>query len=134
MLKQGELTDVLTNYCEIGMYDPKSGSVSEITVMNLFFSEEEASNDLKMFLEYTPVETIDITVDNTINNRGDFKVFIELENSDELFKNVCRILRDCSGLAKIKEWNIKVYKKDEFSVSVDKLEDFVKNKKDKGNK
>ena len=34
MLHYGELEDVLDNYCELGMYDPKSGTDDEIIVMN----------------------------------------------------------------------------------------------------
>ena len=124
MLHYGELEDVLDNYCEIGMYDPKSGTDDEIVVINLFFTEEDAGRDLKQFIEYMPINIVDVTVQNTMYDEF-YKIFIELEKDNELFKNVCRILRDCAGLAEIDEWRIKVYRKEEHTISIDDIEKII---------
>lgn len=129
MIKYGELEYVLDNYCEIGMYDPKSGTDEEIVVMNLFFTEEEAAKDIKIFLDYMPVEIVDVTVDSILDNRK-YKIFIELENNRQLFRNVSRILRDCSGLANIEEWKVKVYKSNERTLPVESLEELFKKEKE----
>lgn len=124
MLHYGELKDVLDNYCEIGMYDPKSGSDDEIIVINLFYTEEEAGRDLKQFIEYMPIDLVDVTVQNNMHENY-YKLFIELEKTNSLFTNVCQILRDCAGLAEIEEWRIKVYRKEEKTINVDDLEKCV---------
>lgn len=125
MLHYGELVDVLSNYCEIGMYDPKSGSDDEIVVINLFYSEEEAGKDLKRFIEYMPMEIIDVTAqDHMYDNQ--YKIFIELEKTKNIFENVCQLLRDCAGLADIEEWEIKVYRKDVKKITVEEMEKVTK--------
>lgn len=126
MLHYGELEDVLDNYCEIGMYDPKSGTDDEIIVINLFYSEEEAGRDLKQFIEYMPINIIDVTVQNTMHEEF-YKIFIELEKDNDLFKNVCQLLRDCAGLAEIEEWKVKVYRQDEKTITVESLEQIIGN-------
>lgn len=126
MLHYGELEDVLDNYCELGMYDPKSGTDDEIIVMNLFYSEEEAGRDLKQFIEYMPLNIIDVTVQNTMYEEF-YKIFIELEKDHDLFKNVCQILRDCAGLAAIDEWKVKVYRKEEKTITIDSIEKIIGN-------
>lgn len=121
MIKYGELEHVLDNYCEVGMYNPKSGTDDEIVVINLFFTEEEAAKDLKIFLDYLPVEIVDVTIDSVLDDRH-YKIFIEVENNRELFTNLARILRDCAGLANIEEWIIKTYRSEERTVKVEELE------------
>lgn len=121
MLHYGELEDVLMNYCELGMYDPKSGTDDEILVMNLFYTEEDAGRDIKQFIEYMSIELVDVSTQNNMHE-DNYKIFIELEKNSSLFKNVCTILRDCAGLGNIEEWKIKVYRKDEKTISVEDME------------
>lgn len=126
MLHYGELKDVLDNYCELGMYEPKSGTSKEIMVLNLFYSEEEAGRDIKQFIEYMPMSIVDVTIRDIMYDNN-YKIFVELEITDKLFDNVCRILRDCAGLADIDEWKIKVYRRDEKTITVEKMEKVVGN-------
>lgn len=128
MLHFGELEDVLSNYCELGMYDPKSGTDEEILVMNLFFSEDEAGRDIKQFIEYMPFDIVDVTVqDNMYDNQ--YRIFIELEKTSGLFETICQILRDCAGLANIEEWKVKVYRKEEKTITVEGLDKMLGDKK-----
>lgn len=121
MIKFGELEHVLDNYCEVGMYNPKSGTGDEVVVVNLFFTEEDAAKDLKIFLDYMPLDIIDVTADGILDGQY-YKIFIELENNKDLFKNVARILRDCSGLGNIEEWIVKAYRSEERTIKVEDLE------------
>lgn len=121
MIKYGDLEHVLDNYCEVGMYNPKSGTDDEIVVINLFFTEEEAAKDLKIFIDYMPIDIVDVTVDGILDGQH-YKIFIEIENNKELFKNVARILRDCSGLGNIEEWIVKVYRSEERTIKVEDLD------------
>lgn len=121
MIKFGELEHVLDNYCEVGMYNPKSGTDDEIVVVNLFFTEEDAARDLKIFLDYLPIDIVDVTVDSVLDDRF-YKIFIELENNKDLFTSVGRILRDCSGLGNIEEWKVKVYRSEERTIKVKDLD------------
>ena len=57
-----------------------------------------------------PLNIVDVTVQNAMNEKF-YKIFIEKEKDNDLFKNVCQILRDCAGLAAIDEWKVKVYRK-----------------------
>lgn len=130
MLHYGELEDVLDNYCELGMYDPKSGSDEEIIVLNLFYSEESAGRDLKQFIEYMPVELVDVSVRDNLHEDY-YKLFIEIEKNSKLFETVCRVLRDCAGLGNIEEWRIKLYRKDETTISVEDMEKVIGDTKPK---
>lgn len=121
MIRYGDLEHVLDNYCELGMYDPKSGTDSEIIVMNLFYSEEEAGRDLKQFIEYMPIDVVDVTIQNNMHE-DNYKIFIEIEKTSSLFEKVIRILRDCAGLAEIEEWKVKVYRQEEKTIKVEDLE------------
>ncbi len=122
MIRYGELEYVLDNYCEVGMYNPKSGTDEEVVVVNLFFTEEDAARDIKVFLDYLPIDIIDVTVDSVLED-GKYKIFIEVENNKDLFETILRLLRDCSGLANIEEWVIKVFKHKERTVTVKELND-----------
>lgn len=120
MIRYGELEFVLDNYCEVGMYNPKSGTDEEVVVVNLFFTEEEAARDIKVFLDYLPINIIDVTVDGVLDE-GKYKIFIEVENNKDLFDTILRLLRDCSGLANITEWKIMVYQGKERTITVEEL-------------
>lgn len=94
MIKHGDLKYVLHNTCEIGMYDPKSGTSKEVIVLSFRIKEEDALKDTCFFIEYIPCSNYISSTHSTFpDDDGYYTVFVELENNEKTFDQIIKIIK-----------------------------------------
>jgi hypothetical protein len=126
MIRNGELKYVTKNMIEVGMYNPKSGSDSDIIVVNFYIKEESALPKLQDFIEYIPLKTfISVSTSNYMDEDGYYTVFIELEKTKELFKDFIYVVKEISNLTSFNEWYIKTYKHEARKYKLEDLKNAI---------
>lgn len=126
MIRHGELKYVTKDLIEVGMYNPKSGSDSDIIVVNFYVKEESILSEIQDFFEYIPLNTfISVSTSNYMDEDGFYIVFVEIEKSKSFFEDFVYIVKELSNLTKFKEWNIKTYKKETRKYKLEDLKNAI---------
>lgn len=74
-------------------------------VVSFFLSDPNAALDLSSFIESGPFELLDSDVSKSINEDGYYQVFVEMDRTDEFYKNLKDIVDALSSLTDIKNWS-----------------------------
>ena len=117
-LRGGDLKGFVEDVINIDLYKAKMGSDDGITVLSFEVKDKGPAEDLMNFLEkgYDYILDADLTAGET--ESGNYMVFVEMERTEMLPKQMTEILADVTRLTEIQNWKFKYYKRDtvhEFS-------------------
>ena len=111
-LEAGDLNRLVHNELHIDEYKSKMGDDADVCVVSFKVSGKEPSSDLVGFIEKGYDYVLDADVSSGEKEGGDYLVFVELERTDKLPKQIVKIMEDLMNLTdqKIEDWRVRYYK------------------------
>jgi hypothetical protein len=127
-VKHNDLKSLVTKKVTVADFEPKVGTVDDVTVLAFYVTDERPADDLARFIERGIIEILDTEVSPTADEDGMYLVFVEIKNED-LMRNVLLILDDVTRLVDISEWTIEFYNGPSIVISSDDIDKWLKKTK-----
>lgn len=104
-LFEDDLDGMLTNIISVDEFESK---ITEDAIVIAFYSKnEQAAEDLAIFLERSSIENIlDSEVSNTPNENAEYLIFVEI-NKNNFIETFNEVLNLVHKLNKIEDWKLK---------------------------
>ena len=114
-LESGDLDRLIHNELHIDEYKSKMGDDADVCVVSFKVAGKEPSADLVSFIEKGYDYALDADVSSGEKEGGDYLVFVELERTPELPKQIIQIMDDIMNLTKqkLEDWRVRYYKSTE---------------------
>ncbi len=108
----GDLKRLVHPELHIDEYKSKMGDDSDVSVVSFKVSGKEPSADLVSFIEKGYDWVLDADVSSGEKEGGDYLVFVELERSSLLPKQIMEVMNDLMNLTEqtVDEWRVRYYK------------------------
>jgi hypothetical protein len=125
-LRPLDLNDLVYPFFEVDSYRSKMGDDNDVCVVNFHVKERSAANDLMEFIEKGYSFVLDADVSSGENSRGEYHVFVELDRTPRLYKQIDEMLYGVKRLTGVDLWKFKYYKdKDTHEVNEDTLKKYI---------
>ena len=125
-LKSGDLKDLIYSVFEIDEYKSKMGDDSDIIVLSFTMYDKYASEDLVNFIEKGYSFVLDADATPVDEERGDYRVFVELDRDHDSIDNIMEILDGVKKLTGKNNYRFRYYKGfKSYPVTVENLTNFV---------
>jgi len=125
-VEYGDLETLVDSTVSVAEYKPKTGTEEDVIVIGFYVKDEAPAVDLAKFIERGVTPILDTEVSPNPNDIGMYIVFVEVENED-LMKTTMNLINDIRGLVKVKEWEIKFYKREAINVKAEEIQEWLKN-------
>lgn len=111
-LEQGDLKRLVHNELHIDEYKSKMGDDADVCVVSFKVTGKEPSADLVSFIEKGYDYVLDADVSSGEKEGGDYLVFVELDRTAELPKQIMQMMEDLMNLTEqdISDWHVRYYK------------------------
>ena len=111
-LEYGDLKRLVHNELHIDEYKSKMGDDADVCVISFKVSGKEPSADLVSFIEKGYDFVLDADVSSGEKEGGDYLVFVELERTSSLPKQIIRVMEDLMNLTEqdLNDWRVRYYK------------------------
>lgn len=109
-LRQGDLHDLVYHIMEIDGYKSKMGSDEEIVTLSFSVKTKEAADDLETFLEKGYKFVLDADATSGETSDGTYKVFVEIERTDEVPKQIVELANGVGNLSGLDNLKFRYYK------------------------
>jgi hypothetical protein len=109
-LKNKDLKDLVYPVFEIDSYKSKMGDDQDVVVLAFEISGHQAAVDLSEFIEKSYDFVLDADVSSGENQRGNYKVFVEIERNRKSPTQVIELIYGLTELTEIHDWKFKYYK------------------------
>lgn len=109
-LLAGDLEHLISHIFEIDSFKSKMGSDKDICVISFTINSLEASKDLVNFIERGYGFVLDADYTPGELNDGSYKVFVEIERTKQLPKQIMEMLDGVEKLADMKDFRFRYYK------------------------
>jgi hypothetical protein len=111
-LEQGDLKRLVHTELHIDEYKSKMGDDADVCVVSFKVSGKEPGTDLVSFIEKGYDFVLDADVSSGEKEGGDYLVFVELERSSILPKQIIEIISDILNLTEqtIEDWRFRYHK------------------------
>ena len=118
-LRRGDLTGYVNPVMEIDRYKSKMGEDQDIAVLSFKVKEKLPATDLMEFIEkgYNFVLDADISVGE--EHDGQYEVFVEIQRTPELPKQINELLKDIGNLCIEKNWKFKYRNSNTFDFNIE---------------
>jgi len=124
-VEYGDLETLVDSTVSIAEFKPKTGTEEDVIVIGFYVKDEAPAMDLAKFIERGVTPMLDTEVSPNPNDVGMYIVFVEVENED-LMNTTLSLLHDIRGLVKVKEWDIKFYKREVIKVKAEEIQEWLK--------
>jgi hypothetical protein len=109
-LRPLDLKEMVHSSIGIDSYKSKMGEDDDVCVVSFKVKDRAPANDLMEFIEKGFNFVLDADVSSGENNEGNYFVFVELERSKSLPKQIKDLTDSVERLTGIKEWKFNYYK------------------------
>ena len=111
-VEHGDLVRLVEPELHIDEYKSKMGDDADVCVVSFKVTGKEPSADLVSFIEKGFDYVLDADVSSGEKEGGDYLVFIELDRTAELPKQIIQIIEDLMNLTEqdIADWRVRYYK------------------------
>ena len=120
-LRPGDLENLVLPEVTIDDFEPKSGSEDEVVVVTFRAKDDEPANDLASFIEKGSHDILDTEVSPSVDEDGNYLVFVEIKRNDSLFDTVKAIVKDVTRLVNIEQWQFQFHKGATVEISKEAL-------------
>ncbi len=127
-LEYGDLKRLVHNELHIDEYKSKMGDDADVCVISFKISGKEPGLDLVSFIEKGYSFILDADVSSGEKEGGDYLVFVELERTPELPKQIISVMQDIMNLTEqdLDEWRVRYRKSGkEYQLSEDTLKAII---------
>jgi len=125
-VEYGDLETLVDSTVSVAEFKPKTGTEEDVIVLGFYVKDEAPAMDLAKFIERGVTPILDTEVSPNPNDVGMYIVFVEVENKD-LMKTTLNLINDIRGLVKVKEWEIKFYKREAINVKAEEIKEWLRN-------
>jgi len=125
-VEYGDLDSLVDSTVSVAEFKPKTGTEEDVIVIGFYVKDEAPAMDLAKFIERGVTPILDTEVSPNPNDVGMYIVFVEVENKD-LMKTTLNLINDIRGLVKVKEWEIKFYKREAINVKAEEIKEWLRN-------
>ena len=125
-VEYGDLETLVDSTVSVAEFKPKTGTEEDVIVVGFYVKDEAPAMDLAKFIERGVTPILDTEVSPNPNDIGMYIVFVEVENED-LMKTTLNLINDIRGLVKVKEWEIKFYKREAINVKAEEIQEWLRN-------
>ena len=114
-LEPEELRGLVYNLISIDQYKPKIGNDAETVVIAFTVKYDEPAQDLANFIQTSFIELLDVEASSVPNEEGEYKVFVEIDRTPNLYIKIQSMLHDINKITSNDDfqWNYEAYKMDE---------------------
>lgn len=109
-LKHGDLRDLVYHILEIDSFKSKMGSDEEIVTLSFSAKTKEAADDLANFFEKGYDFVLDADATPGEQSDGTYKVFVEIERSEEVPAQIMELINGVENLTKLNNFKFRYYK------------------------
>jgi len=120
-LRENDLDDLVLPTITIDDFEPKSGDDDEVVVVTFRAKDDEPANDLASFIEKGSHDILDTEVSPSVDEDGNYLIFVEIRRSDSLFDTVKGIVKDVTRLVNIEKWQFQFHKDATIEISKEAL-------------
>ena len=120
-LRENDLDDLVLSTITIDDFEPKSGSEEEVVVVTFRAKDDEPANDLASFIEKGTHDILDTEVSPSVDDDGNYLVFVEMKREADLFENVKKLIGDVMRLVNIDTWQFQFHKGATIEISKEQL-------------
>lgn len=113
-LEFADMKGIVSSTISIDQYRPKIGDDADTVVIAFTVLYEDAAKDLLDFIETGIVPYLDAEVSPSPNEEAEYKVFVEMERTKDLYRNIRDLLRDIDRVTSTNgDWEYVTIKLDE---------------------
>lgn len=109
-LETGDLRDLVYHIVEIDSYKSKMGSDENIITLSFSVNTDEAAKDLAGFFEKGFSYVLDADATKGEQSDGTYKVFVEIERSNDAVEQILEIAEGAKNLTNLDEFKFRYYK------------------------
>lgn len=109
-LRPGDLRDMVSHRITIDQYNSKMGNDQDIIVVAFKVKDKFPAIDLMEFIEKGYPSVLDADMSTGEESDGEYAVFVELERTPKVAKELEDILRGLSQLCKCDSWHFRYFK------------------------
>lgn len=120
-LRENDLDDLVLPTITIDDFEPKSGDDDEVVVVTFRAKDDGPANDLASFIEKGSHDILDTEVSPSVDEDGNYLIFVEIRRSDSLFDTVKGIVKDVTRLVNIEKWQFQFHKGATIEISKEAL-------------
>lgn len=125
-LKAGDLVDLISHVFEIDSYKSKIGEDGDMVVLSFTADSKSPADDLARFFEMGYDFIVDADATNGPVENGKYKVFVEIERTRHVPKQIIELLNGAGRLTASNNWKFRYYKSfKSIVVDLKTLEDAV---------
>tara|TARA_B100000989_G_scaffold187470_1_gene141055 strand:- start:7014 stop:7439 length:426 start_codon:yes stop_codon:yes gene_type:complete len=120
-LRENDLNDLVLPLVSIDDFEPKSGDDSEVVVVTFRVKDDKPAEDLASFIEKGTHDILDTEVSPSVDDDGNYLVFVEMKREADLFENVKKLIGDVMRLVNIDTWKFQFHKGATIEISKEQL-------------
>ena len=109
-LKAGDLVNLISHVFEIDSYKSKIGEDGDMVVLSFTADSKAPADDLARFFEMGYDFVVDADATNGPVENGKYKVFVEIERTRHVPKQIIELLDGASRLTASDNWKFRYYK------------------------
>ena len=109
-LVAGDLVNLISHVFEIDSYKSKIGEDGDMVVLSFTADSKAPADDLARFFEMGYQFVVDADATNGPVDNGKFKVFVEMERTRHVPKQIIELLDGASRLTASDNWKFRYYK------------------------
>jgi hypothetical protein len=109
-LRENDLRDLVYKVIEIDSYKSKMGSDAEIVTLCFTVNEHDPAKDLVDFIEKGYSFVLDADATSSEQSDGSFKVFVEMERTEDIPSQIVELIDGVSNLTGINDFRFRYYK------------------------
>ena len=91
-LQSGELKGLVDSTIDIDRHRPKVGRDGETVVVALYLKYPQPAEDLANFIQTSELEHLDVESSNSMDDNGNYTVYVEFDRDSDLFIKVNYLL------------------------------------------
>jgi hypothetical protein len=109
-LRSGDLVDMVSPTFSLDQFKSKMGKDKDVVVMSFKVKEKLPATDLMEFIEKGYQFALDADMSTGEERDGQYSVFVELERTQDVPRQIMEILNGVGLLCDCKEWNFRYFK------------------------
>jgi hypothetical protein len=113
-LHKNDLRYTVLKKLSIDEFEPKTGDSEDVLVLGFFTREQNASADIKEFINGSHIQPRDVEVSPNTNSDGYYMVFVELDRDQSVLDKIQALIHDVENLTGKLQWQARTHLMDHY--------------------
>ena len=125
-LRHNDLHDNIYPMFEVDTFRSKMGEDKDIVTLTFQAKDRYPAKDMMEFVERGYGFVLDADVSAGENDKGEYSIFVEIERSPDISKNITELIYGLERLTGIKEWKFKYHKnKRDYDATLENFKEVI---------